>query len=375
MAVTARSRTFLALLQEMAQDAGIVDELVEAARAQSPDVARLPAAENRRHISVLLAAGLESFERRGDPSARDFAEATRLGTERAAQCVPIGGLLTAVQAGRTRAMEIAIGRGRAAGIPDDVLLEVLLELDRYTGALERHVIDGYHAAERELARSHWEARTGMLRRLLLGQEPAPAADELARWGLRPDGRYHCVVSDATEPARLAAYRGVFGSIDTRQAGLAPRLPAPPATDPDLLVVVSPACALTEIPAVYELCVAALRAAGTLRGSRRLVDLAGETALAGQPLLAELLRADLLGALKPGDDFHRELVTTALAYLDHGQRLDHTAGALHVHPNTVRYRLRRLLEITGMPFPAVDPGDHLTVLETLRCWWALRAWLK
>jgi hypothetical protein len=375
MAVTARSRTFLALLQEMAQDAGIVDELVEAARAQSPDVARLPAAENRRHISVLLAAGLESFERRGDPSARDFAEATRLGTERAAQCVPIGGLLTAVQAGRTRAMEIAIGRGRAAGIPDDVLLEVLLELDRYTGALERHVIDGYHAAERELARSHWEARTGMLRRLLLGQEPAPTADELARWGLRPDGRYHCVVSDATEPARLAAYRGVFGSIDTRQAGLAPRLPAPPATDPDLLVVVSPACALTEIPAVYELCVAALRAAGTLRGSRRLVDLAGETALAGQPLLAELLRADLLGALKPGDDFHRELVTTALAYLDHGQRLDHTAGALHVHPNTVRYRLRRLLEITGMPFPAVDPGDHLTVLETLRCWWALRAWLK
>jgi hypothetical protein len=375
MAVTARSRTFLALLQEMAQDAGIVDELVEAARAQSPDVARLPAAENRRHISVLLAAGLESFERRGDPSARDFAEATRLGTERAAQCVPIGGLLTAVQAGRTRAMEIAIGRGRAAGIPDDVLLEVLLELDRYTGALERHVIDGYHAAERELARSHWEARTGMLRRLLLGQQPAPAADELARWGLRPDGRYHCVVSDATEPARLAAYRGVFGSIDTRQAGLAPRLPAPAATDPDLLVVVSPACALTEIPAVYELCVAALRAAGALRGSRRLVDLAGETALAGQPLLADLLRADLLGALKPGDDFHRELVTTALAYLDHGQRLDHTAAALHVHPNTVRYRLRRLLEITGMPFPAVDPGDHLTVLETLRCWWALRAWLK
>jgi PucR C-terminal helix-turn-helix domain len=375
MAVGTRGSAFRTLLRDMAADHRIVDEIVEAARTQAQEVARLPAAENRRHIEVLLAAGLASFARDGDPTERDFAEATRLGADRAAQGIPIGGLITAVQAGRTRAMEIAIARGRGAGVPDEVLLEAMLELDRYVGVLERHVIDGYHAAERELARSHWEARTRLLRRLLLGEQPAPAVDELARWGLRPDGRYHCVVSDATEPARLAAYRGVFGSIDTRQAGLAPRLPAPAATDPDLLVVVSPARTLPEIPAVYELCVAALRAGGALRGSRRLVDLAGETALAGQPLLAELLSADLLSALKPGDDFHRELASTALAYLDHGQRLDHTAAALHVHPNTVRYRLRRLFEITGMPLSAADPGEWLTVLETLRCWWALRAWLS
>jgi hypothetical protein len=372
MAVTTRSATFLALLQEMAADSRIVDELVEAARAESPDVARLPAAENRRHISMLFAAGLASFERRGDPSERDFADATRLGAERAAQGVPIGGLLAGVQAGRTRAMEIAIGRGRAAGIPDDVLLEVLLDLDRYTGTLERHVIDGYHAAERELARGHSEARTRLLRRLLLGEEPAPAPDELARWGLRPDGRYHCVVSDATEPARLAAYRGVFGSVDSRLAGLAPMLPAASATDPDVLVVVAPACPLPEIPAVYELCVSALRASDGPRGPHRLVDLAGATALAGQPLLARLLSAELLGGLDPADDFHRELASTAMAYLDHGQRLDHTAAALHVHPNTVRYRLRRLLEVTGRP---VDSAERLTVLETLRLWWALDTWLK
>jgi hypothetical protein len=116
MTVTQRSGTFLALLREMASDTRIVDELVEAARAQSPDVARLPAAENRRHIAVLLAAGLASFERR-DPSERDFAEATRLGADRAAQGIPIGGLLNGVQAGRTRALEIAIGRGRSPEYP------------------------------------------------------------------------------------------------------------------------------------------------------------------------------------------------------------------------------------------------------------------
>jgi len=75
---------------------------------------------------------------------------------------------------------------------------------------------------------------------------------------------------------------------------------------------------------------------------------------------------LLGALDPGDEFHHELVSTALAYLDHGQSLDRTAEALHLHPNTVRYRLRRLQELTGL-------GERLTVLETVRWWWALRSW--
>jgi hypothetical protein len=378
MAVNTRGSTFLALLRQMAADERIVDEIVEAARAESPDVARLPAAENRRHISVLLGAGLASFGRTGDPSERDFAEATRLGAERAAQGIPIGGLLSGVQAGRTRAMEIAIGRGRAAGIPDDVLLEVLLEVDRYTGVLERHVIDGYHAAERELGRSRWEARARLLRRLLLGERPDIGPDELTRWGLRPDGAYHCVVSDTTDVGRLSAYRGVFASVDGRVAGLTARLPAEPATEPAALVVAAPACALAEIPRMYALSLAAVAAAAGRTGVHHLTDLAGETALAAQPRLAGLLAADLLGALRPGDEFHRELAGTALAYLDHGRRLDQTAAALHVHPNTVRYRLRRLGELTGAATFAASAGDGppepLTVLETVRLWWALRTWL-
>jgi hypothetical protein len=337
-------------------------------------------------------------------------------------------------------LEIAIERGRKAGIPDDVLLEVMLDLDRYTGALEQHVISGYHAAERELARSHWEARTLLLRRLLLGERPEPSGEELARWGLRRDGRYHCVVSDSADPVLWGGYRGVFGAVDGRSAGLAahvpsgagqvapgvpgsavstapgvpasaaqgqpgvpasaaqpaPRLAASaaqaalrvpasaasvaPISDLSVippLYVWAPACALPDLPAVYALTVAAFEAArdAGLHGPRTLVDLAGETALAAQPLLAGLLSAELLGALKPGDEFHRELASTALSYLDHGQRLDHTAAALHVHPNTVRYRLRRLQEITGLPSVAAEPGERLTVLETVRLWWALRTWLR
>ena len=365
------------VLRSMATDRGVVEELVRAARGRSPEVARLPEAENRRHVEVLLATGLDFFERSDEPEAQDFEAAEALGGDRAAQGVSIDGLLRGVQAARTAAMRIAIARSRAAGVPDDVLLEGMVELDRYTGALERHVINGYHTAELELSRTNRDANTHLLRRLLLhGDGPPPEPAELRRAGLVLDGRYHCVVSDVTQPGearaleqRLPGCGGIFGLVEGRLTGLAARLP----TDlpPDVLLVVAPATGLAPMRDVHPLCVAALRIAGRAgqRGVRHLTDLSGEVALAAQPVLAELLRGTLAG-LDHDDDFHRELVGTALVYLDHGQRLGHAAAALHVHPNTVRYRLDRLAELTGSPW---DDGPS-TVLGTLRHWWALRTWL-
>jgi hypothetical protein len=382
MTLTSRGDVFLKVLWGMAADERIVDDLVEAARAQSPEVARLPAGESRRHIAVLFAAGLASFERSGDPSERDFAEAARLGADRAAQGISIGGLLAAVQAGRTRALEIAVQRARAADIPDGLLLEVLLDMDRYLGALERHVIAGHRAAEQDLAGDFAEAGDRVLRGLLLGEEPGSSPADLARLGLRPDGRYHCVVAEVGDPARLrsagrrlAAAGGVSGTVAGRLAALTPRLPA--RCDPNVLVVAAPAGPLRELRAVYGLCLAALplAARSPRRGVHLLVDHAAELALASQPLLAVLNASAILGELRPADEFHRELASTALAYLDHGLRLDHTATALHVHPNTVRYRLRRLHELTGVPVVPGDPGEHRTVPELLQLWWALRTWLE
>jgi PucR C-terminal helix-turn-helix domain len=365
-----------AVLRELAADVRTVDALVAAARSASPEVARLPAAENRRHAALLLAAVVAAFERPGEP---DLAAADRLGADRAAQGVPVGAVLCGVRAGRARALELAVERGRAAGVPDAALVCFLLDLDRYAGALDRRVLDGYQAAERELAGSRSQAR--LLRALLLGGGAGP--DDPARAGLRRDGRYHCLVTDVSDPARMRALEhqlagcgGAVAAVQGRLAGVVARPPATGALDPAALVVVAPARPLGQAPAVYELCGAALRAAAGrgLRGVRQLVDLAGETALAAQPLLGELLGDAVLGALRRGDDFHRQLAATAFAYLDHGARLDQTAAALHVHPNTVRYRLRRLHEVTGLPAVTAEPGPAPTVPETLHLWWALRAWL-
>jgi hypothetical protein len=364
--IEVRNDAFVAVLRAMADDAGIVDELVAAARSASPVVAQLPVAESRRHVAVLLAAGLAAFER-SRPADRDFAEATRLGADRAAQGVPLAGLLGGIQAGRSRVLQIAIERGRAAHLPDETLVQVLLELDGYTAALERHVIDGHHAAERELARSGREGRARAVRRLLAG-EPRP--DDVTQLRLDPHRRYHVVLG----PAVVRLPGAVCAAVDGRMAGLTPR--TPPVEGSDLLVV-APAVPLARVPSMYRLCVLAHRAATRMgvTGVRGVAELGGATALAAQPLLADLVRDDLLGALDPADEFHRELAGTALSYLDHGQRLDQAAAALHVHPNTVRYRLRRLGEITRRSDLGADGGGRLTVLASLRWWWALSHWLE
>ncbi|WP_143220520.1 helix-turn-helix domain-containing protein, partial [Actinomadura sp. CNU-125] len=104
----------------------------------------------------------------------------------------------------------------------------------------------------------------------------------------------------------------------------------------------------------------------------LADLALATVTDAEPELGALLAAALLPGLDPGDPFHRELAETALAHLDHGGRIEPTAAALHVHGNTVKYRVRRLQELTGRPLPA--PADGAAVARAAHLWWALRHWL-
>jgi DNA-binding PucR family transcriptional regulator len=50
----------------------------------------------------------------------------------------------------------------------------------------------------------------------------------------------------------------------------------------------------------------------------------------------------------------------------------TAAILHVHPNTVKYRIRRLTELT--PFDATASADD-ALDYAMRWWWALGAWLS
>jgi DNA-binding PucR family transcriptional regulator len=53
---------------------------------------------------------------------------------------------------------------------------------------------------------------------------------------------------------------------------------------------------------------------------------------------------------------RQLLNTLRAYIEGGGRIQHVAQALHLHPNTLRQRLRRIESVTG--FSLNDPDERL-----------------
>jgi DNA-binding PucR family transcriptional regulator len=73
------------------------------------------------------------------------------------------------------------------------------------------------------------------------------------------------------------------------------------------------------------------------------DLLPERALAGDPLA----RTTLIDRIyKPLRAHSTDLLSTLWCYLDNGRSLEATARELFVHPNTVRYRLKRVSEVIG-----------------------------
>lgn len=59
----------------------------------------------------------------------------------------------------------------------------------------------------------------------------------------------------------------------------------------------------------------------------------------------------------------EFITSLRAYLDRFGDVRSAATTLHIHPNTLRYRIRRLQELTGMDLD--DPATRLVVALSLR----------
>jgi len=83
-----------------------------------------------------------------------------------------------------------------------------------------------------------------------------------------------------------------------------------------------------------------------RGAPRPVaadDLLPERAFAGDALARQALIAKVYAPLRAQST---DLLGTLWAYLDNGRSLEATARELFVHPNTVRYRLKRITETIG-----------------------------
>ncbi|MGV9193102.1 PucR family transcriptional regulator [Microbacterium sp. MC2] len=87
------------------------------------------------------------------------------------------------------------------------------------------------------------------------------------------------------------------------------------------------------------------------------DLLPERALAGDALAKATLVERIY---RPLHAHSTDLVATLWSYLDNGRSLEATARELFVHPNTVRYRLKRVSDVIG--WDATGPREAL-ILQT------------
>ena len=128
------------------------------------------------------------------------------------------------------------------------------------------------------------------------------------------------------------------------------------------IVVGPEVSdLVEAAASARGALSGIRAAGAWPSAPRPVaaeDLLPERALAGDGHARRILAREIYGQLR---DAGADLLETLVAYLDNSGSVEATARALFVHPNTVRYRLRRIAEVSGY-HPADARGAYVLRLS-------------
>ncbi|MGN6188641.1 MAG: helix-turn-helix domain-containing protein [Conexibacter sp.] len=353
-------------------------EIIDAIRVEVPAYARPLEGPFGRGLIVGVEEALRQFldgiETGGPmPRSRVYVDLGR-GEVRAGRGLDV--LLAAYRVGARVAWRRFSAGGVAAGLEPQTLYLLAESIFAYIDELSAKSAEGY-ALEQSAAAGELRAQRQRLARLLLREPPADPLDveevaDAAQWRL---------------PTALAAF--AFPEEDRER--IAPRLPA----DALLDTVGDVVCALLPDPdrgglrtqlqhAVGPGRIAALGpavpwrdAALSLARARAVLALSGEGAAPDHGLLDaadyttalllrsdrrlahELVRTRLAPLAALGAGARARMTATLAAWLAEQGRPQAIAERLHVHPQTVRYRLGRLRELFG---DALDDPQRRFELE-------------
>lgn len=291
-------------------------------------------------------------------------------------------LLSAYRIGARVAWRGFAAAGEEAGLEPHTLYQLAESLFAYIDVLSAESAEG-HAHEQAAAAGERELRRRRLVRLLLSateDEPGPveAAARDAGWELPralavllvPDPALARDVPEMALSARLPP-EALVGSADGVTCVIVPDPDAPGRHAELERAAGSSVAALgPTVPwprAAYSYrrarAVLALPADGT-GGLRAARNLAGELILAAEPELAAELAGDRLSPLEGLSAGARQrMLDTLRAWLDEQGRQGAVAARLGVHPQTARYRIRRLRERFGEALD--DPEDRFWLSLALR----------
>jgi hypothetical protein len=370
----------------------LTDAIIAAIGAEVPAYARPLEGPFGRALRVGVRTALARFvDGIEDPTSEDpdarrlYAE---LGRAEFRGGRSLDALLSAYRIGARLAWERFVAAGEAAGHEPATLYRLASAIFSYIDGISADSVEGF-AQERAETEGERQRRRRALARLLARDDvPIEEVHDLARlagWP-RPAAVAALVVGgapngDAGEPPeadRLASRLGGDAIAAVDGATALAWLPDPEAPGRRAQL----AAALEGTPAALGPAVALPRAAHSLARARAAHALLLEGRLPEQPIvaaddhLAQLmlhggdttLAADLAArVLAPLSELRPKtaarLRETLRAWLDHPGQVQAVAGRLHVHPQTVRYRVAQLRELFGDRLD--DPDARFELALALR----------
>ena len=334
----------------------LVERIIDGVRAESDTYGSVLSAPEgigiRLGIEQAAKAFLDAIER-GGPPARDTAELwRRIGEAEFQAGRPLDALRAAFRTGTRAAWRAAAQIASDAGLPAPTVIAIAEQIFIYTDDLAAEVVEGYLRMQSDEAGERERRRRRLVTMLLEAEHDPEAienAAELARWRLPRELAVVALTSESP-PRRLDG--DVLAGADEAGAFLV----VPDPDGPGRAGAVRRA--VDGQPAGVGPTVSPREARRSLQWARMALALGGRGLISAQDNLAalillrdhELARALAAERLKPVLDLpaaqRDRLLETLRAWLDHQRHTPAVAAELHVHPQTVRYRIARLRELLG-----------------------------
>nr|WP_042179962.1 helix-turn-helix domain-containing protein [Kibdelosporangium sp. MJ126-NF4]CEL14125.1 transcriptional regulator [Kibdelosporangium sp. MJ126-NF4]CTQ88492.1 transcriptional regulator [Kibdelosporangium sp. MJ126-NF4] len=354
------------LLRDPAMLDAIVNRLVARIRTQVPEYDRISEATLRQGNRQIMIAALVQLREGRLPEGAELREINSVGADRARQGISLTAVLAAYSVAGEEFWNLLSTEWKRRGANDAALLQVMHLIWRWLDVVTVAAAEAHREVELRSARED-EQRMGDALRALLTQAPSELATQqyLVQLGLTPGGRYSALRGRLAPGVPVSALRATMADgalvaavvnqdvlgLLTSQAELLPSLGTfgigPEVADLRASYVAA-GRALT----------AALRMGLTGQHSLATLRLAGVAAVDDE--MTAILTERLLVPLRVKGNFGEEIWRSVLGYLAHELRIDETAAAMHVHPNTLRHRLTHFSDLTGADLR--NPADIAEI------WW-------
>jgi hypothetical protein len=369
----------LAGIVERIDFSDVAADMVAAFRTEIPGYGRLPTAVLAEQITTIVRGNLELFVRtvleQREPTEDDLAPFHESTKERAAEGMPLEDLLHAYRLGGRMAWNVLVKT--AHPYERHALLEAAELIMGYVDSVSSAVAQSYLEEHQQLASEEERRLRTLFEALLDGERIDNGLREIAdRLGFRIEDTYRPFAlalpgAPAWEHSQVAAalrLRNILAVTEgERVSGLAgASVPNHALGNGRTLLAVADPTRQSELSVVLEetrFLVELGRELG-LTGELKAEEFLPELLLANSTRLAEAVRRRVIGPLEDyAEKRESELIETLEAFVASGLDRRGTAERMHVHPNTLDYRLRRIQELTGLDLRR--PGDLALITLALK----------